>query len=229
MSRDLANELRAAIDLKDGRTLIEMREAEPHYDVVIEKGMYDGKGTTVTMDGSISTYLTGREVKAGDTVTFWDGNGSLGLGSERHGWAHNGELVEWLTPLERLSKRVKWLADHDRDQRRRLEEGAEQRARDYDSLPQPLKDRLDRFAAERGDFWKDSGDYELFCCVEAAKIAEHLYPRVESGESAESVVKEFNDLPWEEQVKAGVSDQHSGNTFGGACSLARSLLTDVKV
>lgn len=38
------------------------------------------------------------------------------------------------------------------------------------------------------------------------------------------MVKEFYDLPWEKQVEIGIDEGHSGNTFGGACALARSLL-----
>lgn len=223
MRSDLPDDLRACMDDKDGRTLIEMREGEPHYDVIAEKADFDGKGTTVTFDGSIVTYLIGREIKAGDTVTIWDGHDRLMLGGERHGWAHNGELVEWLTPYERIAKRVAWLAQYDRDQRARLERGAEKRATDYAALPESLKARIDRFVEAIPDFWLN-GDYELFCCTEAVKIAEHLRPRVEAGEDAEAVVRSFYEQPWDEQAKV-ISDQHSGGTFGGACSLAQGLLT----
>jgi len=227
---NLPDELRAVLDAHDGRTLIEMREAEPSYDVVIEKAdpSKDGKGTSITFADGLGTFLTGPEVKAGDVVTMWDGGAEPMLGGSRHGWALNGELVEWKTPFERIAERVAWLAKHDRDQRERVERGAEKRARDYDRLPAPLRARLDRFAAARADFWKESGDYELFACVEAAKIADHLRPRVEAGEDPVAVVVAFRDLPWEEQG-AVVSDQHSGNTFGGACALARALLAGQEV
>lgn len=219
MSFDLIDELRACLDSEDGRTLIEMREAEPHYTVTVESAEYNGKGSTVTCEG-LTTYLAGREVKTGDEITYWDGNAALYLGSLRHGWAHNGELVEWLTPYERIAKRVAGLAEHDRRNRERLERGAEKRAKDYAALPEPLRVRIDRFVAARSDFWINSGDYELFCCTEAVKIAEHLRPLVEAGREP----GEFHDLPWDKQVAAGVSDGHSGNTFGGACRLASCLL-----
>lgn len=168
----LADELRAVMEADDGRTLVEMREAEPHYDIVVETAEYDGEGTSISFDNGTCTYLAGRAVEVGDIVTIWDGQTKALLGSERHGWAHNGELIEWLTPFERIAKRAKWLADYDRRQRTKLEEGAERRARDYDSLPAPLKARLDRFATKKADFWKDGGDYELFCCIEANKIGQ---------------------------------------------------------
>lgn len=221
---DVADELRRILDAKDGRTLIEMRESERHYDVVIEKAEYEGEATTVHFDDGWVTTLSGPEVKAGDTVTFWDD----GFGTQRHGWALNGELVEWLTPYERIARRVTWLAEQDRRDRERLERGAEKRAAEYDALPDVLKLRLDRFASERADFWVSGGDYEMFCCTEAVKIADHLRPRVEAGEDPETVVREFHGLPWDEQAKV-VSDQHSGNTFGGACSLARAVLAGESV
>lgn len=222
----LPDELAKLLEGGDGRTLIEMRESEPHYTVTIETAEYDGEATTVSFANGITTWLRGREVKVGDHVTFWDGHSFAMLGGYRYGWAHNGELVEWLTPFERVARRVADLAKHDRDRRERMERDAEKRANDFAALPAPLKARIDRFAAEKPDFWLN-GDYELFCCTEAARIAEHLRPRVDAGEDPEVVVREFHD-GWSEHTDV-VSDQHSNNTFGGACSLATRLLAGVPV
>lgn len=223
----IIDELRVCLETEDGRTLIAMREAEPHYDVVIESAEYHGDGTSVTSDG-LTTYLTGREVKVGDVVTYWDGNASLMMGAMRHGWALNGELVQWKTPLERIAERVQGLAEHDRRQRERLEKGAERRQNDYEGLPAPLKARIDRFVSEKPDFWLN-GDYELFCCTEAVKIAEYVRPKVDAGTTPEDAIREFYDAPVGVQREAGVDEGHSGNTFGGACSLARALLEGVAV
>lgn len=224
---EVADELRAVMDTPDGRTLVEMREAEPHYDVVVEKVEPGKNGMHVTVDGAIGMFLPIRAISVGDVVTIWDGHPELFVGGERHGWALNGELVEWLTPFERIAKRVQWLADYDRRRREEMERGAEQRHRDYESLPAPLKARIDRFAAERPDFWMN-GAYELYCCTEAAKIAEYLRPRVEAGGDPEAVVRAFYDSV-HDQADCGIDDGHSGNTFGGACSLARALLDGSEV
>lgn len=61
------------------------------------------------------------------------------------------------------------------------------------------------------------------------KIAEHLRPSVEAGADADAAVQEFYDLPWEKQIKIGIDQGHSGNTFGGACMLARRLLKGEEV
>lgn len=219
----LLDDLKACLENTDDRSLVQIREEEPHYSVVIESAEYvPGKGTEVTSDG-LTTFLADREVKVGDTVTYWDGNDSLMMGGYRYGWAHNGELVKWLTPFERVAERVQSLAESDRRQRERIESGAAERHSQYEGLPAPLKARIDRFVGERPDFWLN-GDYELFCCIEAAKIVEYLRPKVDAGEDVETVVRAFHDLPWSEQKKAGMDDGHSGNTFSGACSLAMSLL-----
>lgn len=226
---DVADELRAILDAGDGRTLIEMREAEPHYDIVVTEATptSDGTASSIGFGDHWGTVLSGRsDVKAGDVVTIWDGSTEPGFGT-RHGWALNGELVEWLTPLERIAKRVQWLADHDRSQRERMEHGAEERAIKYAGLPEPLKARIDRFAAASPDFWMN-GDYELFCCTEAAKIADYLRPRVDAGADPVEVVKAFYD-DGDDQGQCGVDDGHSGNTFGGACGLARALLSGESV
>ena len=226
---DIADELRDLLDQDDGRTITEMIEADPYEEWPIEKVEAGRDGWwSITFDGSTGTGVSGREPKVGDIYRSYHGGGSA-WGSTRHGWALNGEIVEWKTPWERVAERVTRLAESDRKKRERLEETRADLLRDYAELPEPLRKRLDRFAAERADFWVDSGSYELFCCKEAAKIAEHLRPRVEAGEDAETLVREFYDLPWDEQVKAGVDQGHSGNTFGGACSLARALLTGQSV
>lgn len=219
----LALEIDALDKAEDGRTLAEIRAAEPHYDVPIEKADHHAGGTTVTFDGGLCTVLRGPRVEVGDIVTFWDGGTSPGFNGERHGWALNGEVVEWLTPWERAAKRVKWLADHDRRQRERFEEERAKLDADYGGLSAPMKARIDRFRAERPDFRVTSEAYELFACVEAEKIAAHLRPQVEAGTSPEDAVRAFYDAPWDEQ-KLVVDDGHSGNTFGGACSMARALL-----
>lgn len=67
----------------------------------------------------------------------------------------------------------------------------------------------------------------MFACTEAVKIADALAPRdVLPDVDAEGLLREFYDLPWEEQKQRvpGLDDGHSGNTFGGACALARALI-----
>lgn len=85
------------------------------------------------------------------------------------------------------------------------------------ALPEVFRARIQKFRKTNKDFrWKFEG-YELFTCEEAIKIAAHC--------KTLDKVKAFHELPWEEQQKAGISDQHSGNTFGMSCRLAMWFLT----
>lgn len=43
---------------------------------------------------------------------------------------------------------------------------------DYENLPDAFKKRIDRFRANNPDFRFEFESYELFCCMEAVKIAE---------------------------------------------------------
>ena len=115
MSTGIVESLRALEENKDGRGIVEMRESEPHYDVVVTHAIpsADGEATHVTFEGGVGCTLEG-QVQVGDRVTIWAGNKCLFLGVQRHGWALNGEVVEWLTPWERVARRVQWLAGYDR-------------------------------------------------------------------------------------------------------------------
>jgi len=219
---------------EDPRTIEEMIAQDEYADIVVEKAepYSDGSGYwTVVWDNGTGTGVKapeGVEIKVGDTIRFY-GQGAGSVGGRKHGWALNGEVMEWLTPWERFAERVKWLAGYDRDKRERFAKDKARMDARYEALSPPLKARIDRFRAESADFRIDSEAYEMVACVDADLIANHLRPRVEAGEDAAAVVKEFYDLPWEKQVEIGIDQGHSGNTFGGACSLARALLLGEKV
>lgn len=166
-------------------------------------------------------------IKVGDQIEIF----SPGIGYERYGWALNGEIIEYLTPWERFAKRVQWLAQHDREKRERFVEMKAKLDADYEALSPPLKVRIDRFRSEDPFFRIDSEFYEMFCCVDADKIANFLRPRVEAGEDAGDVVQEFYKLGHEEQNRLipELLEGHSGNTFGGACSLAAAILQGKEV
>jgi hypothetical protein len=147
----LGHEVEQLLDAEDGRTIGEMIADDPHTDYVVERAELSGEGTEVHLEGSLCTFLRGPEVKAGDTVWIYDG-GRGGWGSERHGWALNGEIVEWKTPLERVAERLNWLADNDRRKREAFVEERTKLNADFASLPTPLKERIERFRVENPDF-----------------------------------------------------------------------------
>lgn len=232
VDNDMAGDVRKLAQLKeleDPRTIDEMVADDDYAVVTVEKvGERRAEGwTTISWDHGTTTGFQipdGVEVKVGDTLWLYGGSG---LGQSCHGWALNGKLIKWETPWERFSKRIKWLAQYDRDKRERFAEERAELDRKYEVLPDPLKARIDRFRAESESFRVDSEGYEMMAVWDAPKIQKALQPEVDAGGKPEDVVEAFRALSYEEQ-KAKVPDLdegHSGNTFGGAVMLAYRLLS----
>lgn len=216
---------------EDGRTIeqmiaddtfedVEITAVEPPLETDGERWQSAGWGSTWT---GFRLPANLNEIRVGDKIRLY---GGAGLGDTKHGYALNGKMIEWFTPWERFARRVEWLANYDREKRERFARDQEKMDARYEALSPPLKARIDRFRRERVDFRIDAEEYEMVACVDADRIAEKYRPRVEAGESPEAVIEEFYKLPWDEQkaLIPELDDGHSGNTFGGACALARALL-----
>lgn len=121
--------------------------------------------------------------------------------------------------------------DEHRESQRREHEAAEQKRRDefeatgraeldakYAALPALFQQRIDRFRANNPDFrWKYEG-YEIFTCEQAVVIADAL--------KTVEALEQFHAASWDFQKERipDLSSEHSGNTFGMACVLARCLI-----
>lgn len=121
----------------------------------------------------------------GKSITFYS------RGSQFHGVDIDGREVFYRTPMERDADRAVWLAEHDRENREEYAERKEQRDRDYEALPEPLKNRIARFRAADPAFRVESEGYELFCCVEAAKFVERARDAAAHGANRVAVEKFF--------------------------------------
>lgn len=225
---DLARTIDALDKSEDGRTIPEMQAAELSYEFTVER--IESRGETHTFvyvdsDGMV-TGFGDPTIAVGDRITVCDGHAEPLLGGTRHGWALNGEVVEWRTPWERALNRVQWLAKYDRDQRERFAKDRVEMDARYLALSPTMKARIDRFRAQDPGFRVASEAYEMVACVDADLIAGALRPEVDAGEEPAAVVRRFYDLPWDDQKTKvpGLDPGHSGNTFGGACRLARALL-----
>jgi hypothetical protein len=149
--------------------------------------------------------------KVGDKLTVHTKGGAFGT---IRGMDLNGKRIFWKSDEELEKARQKWLKDNeDRKQREFTENKAEMDKR-YNSLPDCFKKRIDKFRANNDRFRIDYENYELFCCEQAVLIANAC--------KSKEAVKDFKAKKWDEQLKLveGLSDGHSGNTFGCACSLA---------
>lgn len=228
MSDDV-DEFAALQASKDARTIEEMIADDPFEEWPIESvEPHDDGWYTVGFDRCTVTSIMmpeGKSVKVGDMLRLYPGGFGL-----RHGFAINGEVIEWKTPWERFAERVKWLAEHDRRKRENFARDKDELDRKYESLPAPLKARIDRFRAADPKFRVDAEAYEMAAVWDAPKIADALRPEVDAGDDPEVVVNRFRDLSFEEQnAKVPDLDQgHSGNTFGGAVQLAYRLLAGLE-
>ncbi len=91
---------------------------------------------------------------------------------------------------------------------------AEFKAR-VDKLPEPFRDRIAGFM-QRPEWGPGFGGYELFACEEAVKIADALRT-----DDAIRVYRKAGCDRQRELVPGVAYEEHSGNTFGAACTLAQ--------
>lgn len=92
--------------------------------------------------------------------------------------------------------------------------------KDYNSLPEIFRKRIDRFRENNPKFRIKYEEAELYSCKEAVKIASAL-------NSKEDVIR-FSTLEYEAQKEMvpDLSHGHSGNSFGHATLLAYLYLSD---
>lgn len=130
----------------------------------------------------------------------------------------NGINIYYKSDEQLEIERTEWLDNHEKEKQQRFLDHKEKMDEDYNSLPDVFKKRIDKFRNNNPRFRIDYEEYEVFCCKEAIKIAEYC--------KTPEKVEEFSNLKWKDQVKAGISDRHSGNTFGCSVQLAYQYLNE---
>lgn len=143
-----------------------------------------------------------------------------------------GEVVFWRDDAMADEHHRRTVANMKTQDARRFVCERQRQDTEYAALHPLLKDRIDRFRAEKDDFRQRDEPYEMFCCTEAMKVAEHC--KAQRPEDPQGYFEEMvkQDAPngsidpwWGQLIDAGVvSQDHTNNTFGGALSLARVLL-----
>lgn len=189
---------------------------------VIEKVTKGDDYYSITMKDSYGFGLDKKykaKPRVGDEIEVISYNGPFGT---IKGVYLNGEKVFYKTDEEIEAEheaRVKEM--NERDKRNFEENKAKLDAR-YDSLPPIFRQRIDRFRRNNPDFRVKFESYELFCCEEAVKIADAC--------GDPSKVQAFSLMQYETQKLAvpGLSDDHSGNTFGMATHLAYWYLQEIE-
>lgn len=148
------------------------------------------------------------QAKKGDRIRIYGG-----LGDEIRGIDINGQPAFYRTKAERDRRHQEWLEENERSKEREYQKNRAEMEATVAGLPEAFQRRIARFRAGRADFDKEFLGYELVCCVDAVKIAIAL--------KTPEAVERFQKLGYKAQMKAvpGLSDQHSGNTFGFAVRL----------
>lgn len=151
--------------------------------------------------------------KVGDRFTTW---GRIGF--PVRGMAVNDHVLYYRTPAEQVIENQKEI---DAIKARKVAEYEGKRS-EYEArvaaLADVLRQRIEGFRAFRGEDWRyDHEPYELMCCEQAQKIAEHF----NTGEA----IRKFAKLGYEAQKAAfpAMEEGHSGNSWGFSLRLATML------
>lgn len=192
----------------------------------IDKVEMNEESFVLTVDGSVSSShknVDGYVPQVGDVAVFYLSSPYL-LGSTVHGLTINGQVIKYETKQEAEMIRQKWLDDYDAKRQKAYDENLGKWQARAALLPTPYRERLRRFDEKNGvEWWKDSGEYELFTLEESAKF----YNWAKQQNDPVEALTNFESLEWDEQRKTVDFDEgHSGWTFSAAVGLALRVLQD---
>jgi hypothetical protein len=142
-----------------------------------------------------------------------------GIGHTVRGIVVGGRVYRYLTAAKEKERHEAWCREQEEKREREMIANLSETDRRLAALPPLFQERIAKFQRDGGpEFRRDYEPYELFCCEQAVAIADALH-------TAEAIVA-FHAAPWDEQKRLvpGLSDGHSGNTFGTACMLARAYV-----
>lgn len=176
---------------------------------------YDEGKYEIGFDG-LSGIITSPDVepKVGDTFTYW---GSYF--GPRRGFAINGTVVQYMTKEEQQLKWEEETRQRNEQSKREFAEKLEDHNRRIGNLPDEFRERIYGFRSTSPDWGWNYESYELFCCEEAVRLAEHF--------KTKEALEAFWKKDYEEQQKEfEASDDHSGNTWGTSLRLAYTYLSE---
>ncbi len=180
----------------------------------------DPAGWHLRFDGSVGVWCPASQCtetpKPGETVRLY----GKGLGYAVRGIIIEGRVYRYLTEAQEKAAHAQWVLDQERQRQEKLDRELPDRDARRAALPEPFRLRVEGFIAARPNFRRDHEGYELFVCEEAAKMAAHFAGDIDG-------LTRFVRADLEAQ-KASVPGlkygEHSGNTWGAACNLARLFL-----
>lgn len=203
LHRAWADEQRASVQIKKVKP-----EGNGWYEIVMPDGCSIGVGDLPE----------GCPVpQAGDVLTLW-GENPIGLGNMHRGKAINGVVISYQTEAERRAEWARWQRERDTRRRAEYEAKKDDIHRRIDALPEPFLSRMRYFQRKHEPEWWEAEESELFCCEQALTLTRCF--------STVGELDAFKAMPYKDQNAAcpGLSDQHSGSTFGWTVAMARAVL-----
>jgi hypothetical protein len=182
--------------------------ADGSYDVTVEDNPnYFGNGFFIPAD------RVKGELKPGDDITLYVG------GNFVRGYEVNEVEWHYMTREEAEAERQEWLAKNEARKKKEFEDNIDDYMSRMVVLPPPFYKRLKAFENKYGfeEFWTESGAYELFVYEQAVLLANAAKKHGGNAKSQAAWIQYFKELPPETQLELveGMSQDHSGNTFGG--------------
>jgi hypothetical protein len=191
----------------------------------------NGCSLFVSPDGSVEH--GDRKIEAptpADTLRLW-GKDADQLGSTVRGIAllsseRQGSVVvtkvhtlyRYRTQEQQEEQDRKWVEENTAKKKAEWNDNREETAARIAALPERFRERIEFFMRQPDWGW-EFGFYELFCCEEAVKIAKAL----ETREKIEAFASMKADR--QRELVPDLSEDHSGNTFGAATTLAHCFVT----
>jgi hypothetical protein len=192
-------------------------------------GDYPG-GWEISFDRCLTTIISdeyngdGVVPYVGAQYTYW----GRGFGSRHRGQAINGRVLWYLTEEEDAAKFHAEVEASQAKRRAEWEAGKDEYFARIAALPEIFRERIALRQRNNPDFDWEYGGYEVFCCEQAVLMAEAFRTRWpgKSGDDLNEAIRRFHDESWDEQRSAvpGLSEDHSGNTFGASVALANHYL-----
>jgi hypothetical protein len=193
------------------------------YDHILKKvSEYDKDSWELTVDSGsmICCIKNGNFIpKTGMAARFY----GKGFGYPVRGIEINGHIMYYRTPKQADEDHKKWCEERAKEAKARFKKNKKQNEKDYKSLPDAYRNRMDRLRLKSPNDRCDWEPYEMFILTQSAEIAKCL-------KTVEDIDK-WVDMVWEEQKKLvpTLNDGHSGNTFGAAVNLAKRYLMNMEL
>lgn len=173
------------------------------------------RGWFLTFEGGSGIFCTNEHCaqtpQPGETARLY----GKGFGYQVRGIVIDGRVYRYLTEAEEEQRRRNWLLEQQNSRQQQLDSERPERDLRRAALPEPFRLRLDGFEAARPEWRREFEAYELFCCEEAARMAERF--------KTADALREFNKLDHDGQKEAAPElrmSEHSVNTWGASLNLA---------